>query len=131
MCGANSAIGTAGAEREMWSQVRERLREPGYLMGLMRAVLDGAIEVAVAVAVTPDGAVWPLAPLATPGIVEEIQLGAAEGDGLRKAWIGDDEFDVLVGTDPGRAGTQPLAVLVTPWIVEHLALYARRLWSQR
>jgi hypothetical protein len=57
--------------------------------------------------------------------------GGARADRLRKAWIGDDEFDVLVGTDPGRAGTQPLVVLVTPWIVEHLALYARRLWSQR
>ena len=131
MCGANSAIGLAEAERELWSRVRERLREPGHLMGLMRAVLDGAIEVAVAVAIRPDGAVRPVALLATPGIAEEIQLADTDRNGLRKARIGDDEFDVLVGADPGRSAAQPLAVLVTPWISEHLALYARRLWSRR
>lgn len=131
MCGANSAIGLAEVERELWSRVRERLREPGHLMGLMRAVLDGAIEVAVAVAITPNGAVRPLALLATPGIAEEIELGETDRDGLRRARIGDDEFDVLVGAGPDQAGVQPLAVLVTPWISEHLALYARRLWSWR
>ena len=136
MCGANSAIGLAEAERELWSRVRERLREPGRLMGLMRAVLDGAIEVAVAVAITPDGVVRPLALLATPGIAAEIQLADTDRNGLRTARIGDEEFDVLVGAgpdraDPDRAGVEPLAVLVTPWITEHLALYTRRLWSRR
>src|SRR5262247_261351 len=108
MCGAFSAIGLADTERELWPLVRECLREPGQLMGLMRAVLSEAVEVAVVVAVEPGGAVRPVALLATPGIADEIQLGEGDGDGVR-----------------------PLAVLVTPWILEHLALYARNLWSRR
>lgn len=131
MCGAFSAIGLADTERELWPLVRERLREPGQLMGLMRAVLSEAVEVAVVVAVEPRGAVRPVALLATPGIAEEIQLGEGDGDGLRKARIGDEEFDVLVAPAAGADGIRPLAVLVTPWIIEHLALYARNLWSRR
>lgn len=131
MCGPNSAIGLADAERELWPQLRERLRVPGHLMGLMRGVLAGAVEVAAVIAVTPEGVVRPLALLATPGLTEEIHLADGNGDGVRQAWIGDDKIDVLVGPAAGRDRAQPLAVLVTPWIVEHLALYAWRLWSQR
>src|SRR5262245_42446991 len=130
MCGPHSAIGLAEAEREMWPQVRERLREPGSLMGLMRGVLGGAVEVAAVVATTPDGVVRPVALLATPALTEEIQLSEAGGEDVRPARIGDDEIGVLVATTPGHDQAEPLAILVTPWIVQHLALYARNLWSR-
>jgi hypothetical protein len=41
MCGASSAVGLADAERALWPLLRDRLRTPGQLMGLMRAVLGG------------------------------------------------------------------------------------------
>ena len=99
-------------------------------MGVMRGVLDGAVEVAVVVAVRPDGIVRPVALLATPGIAEEVEIGDGPSDGIRRGRIGDDPIDVLVA--PAEPNTvRPLAVLTTPWIAEHLALYARRLWRSR
>src|SRR5262245_28773493 len=131
MCGPHSAIGLAEAERELWPQVRERLREPGSLMGLMRGVLGGAVEVAAVVATTPDGVVRPVALLATPALTEEIRLSEAGGVGVRPARIGEDEIDVLVASPSGQDRPEPLAILVTPWMVQNLALYARNLWSRQ
>jgi hypothetical protein len=68
MCGSVSAIGLQERERQRWPYLRERLRVPGQLMALMRGVLGDA-EVAVVVAVTPQGAVTSLAILTT---AEEI-----------------------------------------------------------
>jgi hypothetical protein len=68
MCGSHSAIGLTDAERELWPQLRERLREPRHLMGLMRGVLADAVEVAAVIAVSPQGRVRPLALVVTPVI---------------------------------------------------------------
>jgi hypothetical protein len=131
MCGSVSAIGLQERERELWPYLRERLRQPGHLMALMRGVL-GDTEVAAVVAVTPQGAVKLLAILATPdAIASEIRLTADEEDrdGLRRATVGDYEVEVVVGADPdGQA--RPLAILATPWIEQHLLLYARALWRR-
>jgi hypothetical protein len=133
MCGSVSAIGLDDQERTWWPQLRERLRRPGHLMALMRGVL-GDTEVAVVVAVTPSGTVTPLALLATSqAIAAEIRLEPGppddQGDGPRPAKIGDDDVEVLVSPGPnGRP--QPLAVLMTPWIEQHLLLYARALWRR-
>jgi hypothetical protein len=120
MCGSDSAIGLAESERALWPHLRERLREPGSLMGLMRGVLGGAVEVATVVATTPDGVVRPVALVATPAITGEIELSEAGGDDVRPARIGDDDIDVLVATRPGQDGAEPVAILVTPWIAENL-----------
>jgi len=100
-------------------------------MGLMRGVLGGAVEVATVVATTPDGVVRPVALVATPAITAEIELSEAGGDDVRPARIGDDNIDVLVALPPGQDAAAPVAILVTPWIVQNLALYARNLWSRR
>ncbi|ASW54510.1 hypothetical protein [Plantactinospora sp. KBS50] len=137
MCGSVSAVGLEEDERRTWPYLRERLRVPGHLMALMRGVL-GDVEVAAVVAVTPQGVVRPQAILATPEpIRQEIILGdepdeADDTDGhpLRAARIGDDEVQVI--TEPGPDGrARPLAVLATPWIDQHLLLYARTLWHRR
>lgn len=104
-------------------------------MALMRGVL-GDTEVAAVVAVTPRGAVKLVAILATPEvIVQEIRLAEGQDqrdghpDGLWPAKVGDYDIQVLVdlGTQPPR----PLAILATPWIEQHLLLYARTLWRRR
>ena len=136
-----SAIGLAEQERRWWPFLRERLRVPGHLMAMMRGVLGDA-EVAAVVAVTPEGVVRPIAVLATaPPIADEIRLtdgpraDGPRGDGvaragLRPAKIGDYDVEVLVADGPdGRAA--PVAVLATPWIDQHLLLYARTLWHRR
>ena len=41
MCGAYSAFGLDEAERLLWPHLRERLRQPGRSMGVMRGVLGG------------------------------------------------------------------------------------------
>ena len=128
MCGSVSAIGLEARERELWPLLRERLRVPGHLMALMRGVLGDA-EVAVVVAVTPKGTVKVIALLATTeAIADEIrQAGPEDADGVRPATIGGYDVRVVVGEWPdGRA--RPLAVLTTPWIEQHLLLYARTLW---
>jgi hypothetical protein len=132
VCGSVSAIGLEDRERELWPHLRERPRVPGQLMALMRGVLGDA-EVAAVVAVGPQGSVKPLAILTTAEeIAAEIRLLPDEpgtgdgGHGLRRATIGDYDVDVLVGED-GRL----LAVLATPWIDQHLLLYARALWHRR
>jgi hypothetical protein len=136
VCGSVSAIGLEQREREAWPVLRERLRVPGQLMALMRGVLGDA-EVATVVAVTPEGTVRPLAILTTAEMIaaEIDMLPDDAGDGsagradLRPAMIGDDEVQILVGDGP--QGPQPLAVLMTPWIEQHLLLYARALWHRR
>jgi hypothetical protein len=131
MCGSVSAIGLEERERELWPDLRERLRQPGHLMALMRGVL-GDTEVAAVVAVTPQGAVKLLAILASPEVIaSEIRLDpdGEDRDGLRRAMIGDYEVEVLVGTGPDGQ-PRPLAILATPWIEQHLLLYARALWRR-
>jgi hypothetical protein len=128
MCGPNSALGLEEAERELWPELRDRLRQPGQLMALMRGVLGGDAEVAAVTAVTPAGVVRPLAILATPVIADEIDLDDSGGTHVAGR-IGDYEVDVLM-TDKGGV-RRPAAVLVSPWIFENLTLYARKLWSRR
>src|SRR5215217_3532572 len=65
VCGTVSAIGLTAPERQRWPELRERLREPGHCMALMRGVL-GDTEVAAVAAVTPDGTVRTLAIMASP-----------------------------------------------------------------
>jgi len=136
MCGSVSAIGLEDAERRLWPRLRERLRVPGQLMALMRGVLGDA-EVAAVVAVAPDGRVTPLAILTTAEpIMQEISLvpddrerTGAPSD-VAAARIGDDDVRVLLWPGPdGRS--EPVAVLSTPWIDQHLLLYARTLWHRR
>jgi hypothetical protein len=129
MCGSVSAIGLADQEREHWPYLRERLRVPGRFMALMRGVLGDA-EVAAVVAVTAEGTVTPLAILALPEVIaEELHLDPAAPvkNGVRPAKIGDYDVEVVVGD----AGDIPLAILATPWIDQHLLLYARTLWHPR
>jgi hypothetical protein len=133
MCGSVSAIGLEQDERELWPYLRERLREPGHSMALMRGVL-GDTEVAAVVAVAPEGAVKPVAILTLPeAIASEItfEAGGDHGDsGLLPAKIDDYDVDVLVERRPD--GTpRPLAILATPWINDYLLLYARQLWHRR
>jgi len=141
MCGSHSALGLEEAERDLWPQVRDRLRRPRHLMGLMRGVLAEDVEVAAVVAITPQGVVRPVALLATPFLADEVELvdgGENEngnrnenGNGLRPGRIGDYDVEVLLGQAGDRGGPRPLAILVNPWMFEHLALYARKLWSRR
>ena len=127
MCGATSALGLAEAERTVWPDLRERLRRPGRLMGVMRGVLGGDAEVAVAVATTPAGVSQPLAVLVTPAIAAELQLPADAVPGSTvAARVG--EYDVNVLLDDEGA---PVALLISPWIFENLSVYARKLWSRR
>jgi len=140
VCGSVSAIGLEQRERADWPYLRELLRRPGHLMALMRGALGGT-EVAAVVAVTPQGVVTPLAILTTAEeIAEEIHLApaaesghAADGhaaDGLLPARVGD--YDVQVVVRAGADGRpRPLAVLTTPWIDQHLLLFARTLWRRR
>jgi hypothetical protein len=137
VCGSVSAIGLEERERAAWPYLRERLRQPGHHMALMRGVLGDA-EVAAVVAVTPQGTVKPLAILTTAEeIAAEIRLapggdsrtGDAAGAPL-PARVGDYDVQVVVGEgDDGRP--RPLAVLMTPWIEQHLLLFARTLWRRR
>src|SRR5690606_34856260 len=144
MCGTVSAIGLEDRERELWPYVRDRLRRPGQLMALMRGVLGDA-EVGVVLTVMPHGTVTPVAILATPQeIVDEIRLEPEEDEAERdtdnerdsgavrmlRAKVGDYDADILFGAGPdGRP--RPLAILITPWIQQHLLLYARDLWRRR
>lgn len=66
MCGPHCALGLEETERLTWPVLRERLRQPGRMMALMRGVLGGDTEIAAVTAVTPAGVVHPLAILATP-----------------------------------------------------------------
>ena len=135
MCGSVSAIGLQDTEREVWPFLRERLRAPGRLMGLMRGVLGDA-EVAIVIGVTPEGVVTVLALVATTEVIaNEIRMIAPEDDqhDVWRAMIGDDEVRVLVGPEATAADghPRPVAILTTPWIEQHLLLYARTLWRRR
>ena len=126
MCGAHSALGLEDVERVAWPQLRERLRQPGRLMALMRGVLGGDAEVAVVAAVTPEGVAAPLALLVSPALAAEIELDPPSGDAdLRTGRIGEYEVELVM-----REGT-PVAVLMTPWIFENLSVYSRKLWTRR
>jgi hypothetical protein len=74
--------------------------------------------------------VRPVALVATLALTGEIELSEVSGEDVRPARIGDDDIDVLVASPPGQDRAEPVAILVTPWIVENLALYARNLWSR-
>jgi hypothetical protein len=130
MCGATSAVGLGEQERQLWPLLRERLRRPNQLMGLMRGVLGGDAEVAAVVTTTPSGLVRPVAILVTPAIAAEITLlDGSPIAPIRRGRIGEDQVDVLIG----RSGTEdprPIAILVTDWIREHLYLYSRELWHR-
>lgn len=129
MCGPHSAIGLDDAERALWWEIRERLRQPGRMMALMRGVLGGDTEVAAATAVTPAGIVEPLALVATAGLAAEVRLtDEPAAPGTRHGRVGDYAVDVLVDEEDGE---RVLALLVSPWIFEHLTLYGRKLWSRR
>ena len=127
MCGSTSAVGLEERERELWVEVKEQLREPGQLNGLMRGVL-GNEEVAVVVAIEPVGLVRPLAVLVTPAIGEELVLPelTPAGPGPVAAYAGEYPVRVWLGKHHHRGAA--VAVEVTPWMREHLLLYARRLW---
>jgi hypothetical protein len=129
MCGTSSAVGLGEQDRTLWPLLRERLRRSGQLMGLMRGVLGGDTAVAAVVTTTPRGIVRPIAIIVTSSIADEITLldAAVETD-VRRALIGDDEVEVLIG--PGTDDVQPVAIFVTDWIREHLNLYARELWHR-
>ena len=127
MCGATSAVGLDDLERRMWAEVRDRLRVPGQLSGLMRGFL-GAEEVAVAISTAPDGRVTPLAVLITPTMSDELALASTATGREVTGHVGEYEVQVLLGDG---AGAGPVALMVTPWMREHLALYARSLWSGR
>ena len=129
VCGPTSAIGLDNAERELWPELRERLRRPGALMALMRGVLGGDTEVAAVTTVTPDGVVTPVALLVTPGLATELHLDRLVADGVWAARVGD--YDVEVLTAGTRSGDEPIAVRVNPWIAQHLTLFARKLWTRR
>src|SRR5829696_2356011 len=130
MCGATSAVGLGEQERQLWPLLRERLRRPGQLMGLMRGVLGADAEVAALVTTTPAGTVRPVAILVTPAIAAEITFVDGSPDAqLRRGRIGEDEMDVLIGR-VGREDPRPIAILVTDWMREHLYLYARELWHR-
>jgi len=128
VCGPHSALGLEETERELWPELRDRLRQPGQLMALMRGVLGGDAEVAAVTAVTPSGVVRPLAILATPVIADEIDL-TDSGEDRAAGRIGDYDVDVLMTASGGVR--RPAAILVSPWIFENLTLYARKLWSRR
>jgi len=128
VCGPHSALGLEEAERELWPDLRERLRQPGRLMALMRGILGGDAEVAVITAVTPAGVVQPLAVLVTPAIADELELTDVDNDQVT-AQIGGDPIDVLMSTTDGST-RQPIAVLVNPWIFSNLTLFTRKLWTR-
>jgi len=127
MCGATSAVGLDDLERRMWAEIRDRLRVPGQLSGLMRGFL-GAEEVAVAIATAPDGWVTPLAVLITPTMSDELALDSTATGRRAIGHVGEYEVEVLLGDGTGAG---PVALMVTPWMREHLALYSRTLWSRR
>ena len=63
-------------------------------------------------------------------IAGEITLSpdAQPVDDIIEGRIADDPTQVLVRPD---APTVPVAILISPWIREHLYLYARQLWWPR
>jgi hypothetical protein len=132
MCGASSAVGLGDAERALWPLLRDRLRAPGQLMGLMRGVLGDDAEVAAIVTTTPAGISRPVAILVTPAIADEITLlEPVPGRDVRRGRIGDDEVEVLLGGPGPSEDAEPVAIFVTDWIRQHLSLYARELWHRR
>lgn len=129
MCGPTSAIGLVDYERVIWLDVKDQLRQPGRLAGLMRCFL-GNEEVAVVVATTPGGVVHALALLVTDAIAAEIELPGAAASGWVTGHIADNPVEIWLGRAV-QAEPRPVALKLTHWIEEHLLLYARRLWWPR
>ena len=132
MCGPGTALGLAEDERAVWPELRERLRQPGRSMALMRAMLGGETEVAAVVSVRPDGVVQPLALLVSEELGQALELEDEGPDvpaGVRRGHLGDYDVEVLMGADrEGRP--RPIALSMSPWISQHLFLAARRLWTR-
>lgn len=124
MCGATSAIGLEDHERLLWAPVKDALRQPGQLAGLMRGFL-AETEVAVVIATSPEGRVRPLAVLATREIAEEIVLPDRPPV---TGWVPGQVLDYPA--EIWLAEGRPTALRVTSWMHEHLTLYARQLWSR-
>jgi hypothetical protein len=126
MCGPSSAIGLEQHERDAWVAVREQVRVPGQYAGLMRGFLGGE-EVAVAISTDRDGRSHELAVLVTAAIEAELTLSDPTLAGpAQPAYVGDYDVEVLVGQVGGQR--RPVAVRTTPWMRQHLLLYARQLW---
>jgi hypothetical protein len=126
MCGPSSAIGLEQHERDAWTSVRDQLRVPGEYAGLMRGFLGGE-EVAVAIATDRDGVAHEQAVLLTAAIEAELTLSDPTlAAPVQAATVGDYDVEVLVGEVRGHR--RPVAVRTTPWIRQHLLLYARQLW---
>ena len=130
MCGPSSAIGLGDAERAQFPWLRERLRLPDHYMGLMRGVLGEDAEVGCVVATNTSGITRALALLVTPEIAGEITMpaDAAPVDDIVQGTIAGDPVQVIVRPDAPRT---PVAIMISPWIREHLYLYARQLWWPR
>jgi hypothetical protein len=128
MCGPTSAIGLEDSERALWATVKDQLREPGSLAGLMRGFL-GDREVAAVIATMADGAVRPVALLVSREIAEELALPDGAGPGWVTGRVGEYEAEVFLDGSGDRQ--RPVALRMTPWLHEYLVLYARRLWSRR
>jgi hypothetical protein len=130
MCGPSSAISLEQHERDAWVAVREQLRVPGQYAGLMRGFLGGE-EVAVAISTDRDGRSHELAVLITAAIEAELSLSDPTLTApVQPAAVGDYDVEVLVGQVGGQR--QAVAVRTTPWMRQHLLLYARQLrWPAR
>ncbi|WP_328465738.1 hypothetical protein OHA21_44355 [Actinoplanes sp. NBC_00393] len=122
-------------ERQWWPLLRERLRVPGHLMAFMRGVL-GDVEIVAVTAVTPHGAVTPVAVLATPDeiaqeihLIDDVRQGEHQPADVRHAEIGGYDAPVLTIQEPDGQ-VRPIAVFITPWIEQHLLLFARTLWRR-
>jgi hypothetical protein len=127
MCGPTSAISLEDHERAIWAELKESLRLPGHLAGLMRGFLGE--EVAVVIATAPDGKVRPVALLVTTTIAAELLVPHdVAGPGWVSGRAGDYAVEVWVrGGDPSG---RPVAMKITDWVEEHLLLYARQLWHR-
>jgi hypothetical protein len=128
VCGPNSAIGLEHHERERWDRLRDHLREPGQLAGLMRGFLADH-EVAAVVTTTARGVVRPVAVLVSHDIEAEIILPEAPGTGWVEVQLAG--YPVSAWLEQVGDRPRPLAVRMTPWMHEYLVLYARRLFGRR
>ncbi len=126
MCGPSSAISLEQHERDAWMAVRDQLRMPDHYAGLMRGFLGGE-EVAVAISTDREGRSHEVAVLVTATIGAEITLSDPTLSApAQPASVGGYDVEVLVGHLGGQR--RPVAVRTTPWMRQHLLLYARQLW---
>jgi hypothetical protein len=124
MCGPSSALGLADTERALWPVLRERLRVPGQLMGLMRGLLGGDAEVGVVVATSPAGIAVPLAILVTPSIVAEIAFADGQpGGDVRRGTVGSGRR--AVGSGRAASWGQPMRRTICGWSVQSISVRNR------